>query len=251
MSVKSATRVLDIFELLSRYPNGLSMKEISDQLAFPQSSTFQLVQTLAERGYLTPSQSKKYRLGPKLIHIGVQARESFDLPSEAQPYLTDLMEKVNETVFMAVVYGTELVYVSKLDSNRSIRTTAQIGSSKPLYCTGLGKTYLAFMDQDERERLLSGMAMKALTPKTIVDRHTLEDQLQRFRTMGYSVDDEESEEGLYCLAAPVFGANGKIAAAVSAAGPKQRVHGRQDEIARDLLLTVSRISERLRYADPQ
>ncbi|MEX2461916.1 MAG: IclR family transcriptional regulator [Paenibacillaceae bacterium] len=247
MSVKSATRVLDIFELLSQYPNGLNIKEISEQLSFPQSSTFNLVQTLSVSGYLTQTQVKKYKLGPKLIQIGVQAMESLDLSSEAQPYLAQLMEKVNETVFMAVVSGKELVYVFKLDSNRSIRTSAQIGSSKPLYCTGLGKAYLAFTAPEERERLLADIEMTAITPKTITERQTLEDQLKQFREMGFSIDDEESEEGLFCLAAPVFGANGSMTAAVSVAGPKERVFTRKEEISRELLSAALKISERLRY----
>jgi DNA-binding IclR family transcriptional regulator len=173
--------------------------------------------------------------------------ESLDLQSEAQPYLAELMEKVNETVFMAVVSNRELVYVSKLDSNRSIRTSAQIGSSKPLYCTGLGKAYLAFTTPNEREQLMAGIEMKEITPKTITDRKTLEDQLKQFREIGYSIDDEESEEGLFCLAAPVLSANGRITAAVSVAGPKERVFARQEEITRDLLSAAYNISERLGY----
>src|SRR5690348_1847 len=130
MSVKSAERVLRVIELLAVYKHGLSIKEISEELSFPQSSTSNLIATLYNEGYLTQDSLKRYKLGPKLIQIGTIAMESLDISSQGQPYLKKLMEDVQETVFMAVLSEGELVYVAKIDNNRSIRTTAQPGYRK-------------------------------------------------------------------------------------------------------------------------
>lgn len=243
MSVKSALRVMEILELLLDHPEGLTVKEISDALGFPQSSTFNLVQTMLQNAFLSQNQFKIYKLGPKLIHIGTRAMESLDLLTEAQPYLTELMKRTDETVFLAVLSSDEIVYLAKIDSNRSIRTSAQIGSRKPLYSTGLGKAFLAFMPQEARTAILDKVELKALTPKTVTDRKKLEEQLDSFIDSGYSIDDEEGEEGLFCIAAPVWDVRHQMVAAVSVAGPKERMYPRKDNTVAQLLGTTKKISE--------
>ncbi|PAE09177.1 IclR family transcriptional regulator [Terribacillus saccharophilus] len=249
MSVKSAKRVLEIFELLTSYPNGLTIKEISGLLSSPQSSTFNVVKTLEDNGYLTSDIGKKYTLGAKLIEIGNSAMESMDLSKIGTPHLTELGQYVQETVFMAVLSDEELFYISKIDNNRSIRTTAQPGLRKPLYCTGLGKAFLAFMPADLRDSILERTELVPITEKTLTDRSMLEAQLETFYAQGYSIDDEENEEGLYCLAAPVFGAGNKLMAAVSVAGPKERMTSRKQDIIVRLKETTKRISAGLGHND--
>ncbi|GGE26733.1 IclR family transcriptional regulator [Pullulanibacillus camelliae] len=251
MSVKSAARVLEIMELLADNDQGLSVKEISASLDFPQSSTFNIIQTMFTEGYLTQSADKRYKLGPKFIRIGTKALKAFDLHSDARPLLQQLMEKVEETVFMAVLSGKEIVYIAKVNNNRSIQTSAEIGSRKPLYCTGLGKAMLAFLDTEEREVLLDAIALEALTPKTVTNREQLIQQLQHFKEWGYAIDDEENEEGLYCYAAPIFDASGQLKAAISTAGPKERITKNEDTVIAQLLNTAEQISERLGYVKPK
>jgi len=247
MSVKSANRVLEILELLADHEHGLSVKEISDALSFPQSSTFNLVQTLFTDGYIVQSYNKRYKLGPKLIRIGVRALASFDLHTDARIYLQELMEKVEETVFMAVLSDKELVYIAKVDSNRSVKTSAEIGLRKPLYCTGLGKAFLSFLPKEKREEIYQHTSWEVLTPKTITSPQELEQQLSEFSKMGYAIDDEESEEGLFCYAAPIFDTSGEIVAAISTAGPKERITKNSEEVVAALLNTSGRISENLGY----
>ncbi|PPA70491.1 IclR family transcriptional regulator [Jeotgalibacillus proteolyticus] len=247
MSVKSAVRVMEILELLSEHSEGLTVKEISDSLSFPQSSTFNLVQTLCTRNYLIQSGTKKYKLGPKLIHIGSNAMEGLDVQSEGEVHLRKLMEDVQETVFMAVLSEDELVYVSKLEYNRSIRTGAKIGSRKPLYCTGLGKAFLAFMPEENRDSLLDELKLNKITENTITSKAVLIEQLTIYSNQGYAVDDEENEEGLYCIAAPVFNANQEVAAAISIAGPKFRMLPNKDTIVQKLLSVSEEISQTLGY----
>ncbi|MDZ5711333.1 IclR family transcriptional regulator [Jeotgalibacillus haloalkalitolerans] len=247
MSVKSAVRVMEILELLSEHSEGLTVKEISVALSFPQSSTFNLVQTLCTRNYLIQTGTKQYKLGPKLIHIGSNAMEGLDVQSEGELHLRELMEDVQETVFMAVLSEGELVYVSKMEYNRSIRTGAKIGSRKPLYCTGLGKAFLAFLPEAKRDSLIEEQELVKITENTITSKADLIEQLKQFSAQGYSIDDEENEEGLYCLAAPVFNANNEVAAAISIAGPKYRMLPNKEAAAGKLLAVSETISQKLGY----
>lgn len=242
MSVKSAERVLRIFELLAENPDGLTIKEVSDALSIPQSSTSGLVVTLFQEGYLTIDLFKKYKLGPRLIQLGRSAMDTLNLSDQGTPYLKRLMDDVQETVFMAVLSDNELVYIAKIDNNRSIRTTAQPGQKKPLYCTGLGKTFLSFLPEHTSNQILNELDLVRITPNTITDLDTLKQQLVLFKEMGYSIDDEENEEGLYCLAAPVFGPDDSIQAAISVAGPKERVIKRKEYIVEKLLKTSKEIA---------
>ncbi|MFJ5621612.1 IclR family transcriptional regulator [Peribacillus loiseleuriae] len=247
MSVKSAERVLRVFELLSRKPHGLTIKEISETLSFPQSSTSGLIGTLFREGYLSLDSSNTYKLGPKLIQVGSAAMESLDISSQGFPYLKRLMEDVQETIFMAVLSDQDLVYVAKIDNNRSIRTTAQPGGQKPLYCTGLGKAFLAFMPEQKRSAILNAVELLPITKQTITDKQQLKEQLRIFQQLGYSIDDEENEEGLFCLAAPVYGADYSIQAAISVAGPKERMKKQKDHIVEKLILTSKEISVSIGY----
>ncbi|MDM5197912.1 IclR family transcriptional regulator [Fictibacillus enclensis] len=247
MSVKSAQRVLQVFECLTMHTEGLSIKEISETLDFPQSSTSNLIKTLAAEGYLRQDTQKKYKLGPKLIGIGTAAMESLDVSAVGKPYLKTLMEEVQETVFMALMAEEELVYVAKIDNNRSIRTTAQPGNKKPIYCTGLGKAFLSFMPEESKNKLLDSTELLPITSHTITSREQMEHELAESRKRGYAIDNEENEEGLFCLAAPIYGGDRQMQAAISVAGPKERMTARKDQIAKVLLLTSKKISASLGY----
>ncbi|PAE88437.1 IclR family transcriptional regulator [Shouchella clausii] len=247
MSVKSAERVLRIFELLSSHVNGLSIKEISETLELPQSSTSALVHTLYRENYLSVNQAKKFALGPKLISIGNAARESLDLASLSTESLQRLALAVEETVFMALLANQELVYVAKIDSNRSIRTSAYLGGRKPLYCTGLGKAFLTFMPEEQRIDYLEHLSLKPITANTITDKGALLARLQEFAKLGYAIDDEENEEGLYCVAAPIFDASRAMQAAISVAGPKERMLRQKSQIVNNVIDTANGISQKLGY----
>lgn len=242
MAVKSAFRVLEIFELLSKYKSGLAIKDISEKLNIPQSSTSNLVKTLYDSGYITQGESKKYILGVRLIQLGTIAMESFDISVAAKPILKKLVDKIQETVFLAIRSHHEVVYIVKIDSNRSVSTSAQPGYRKPLYSTGLGKVFLAFMPEEERNEILSNVELVPITSHTITDKDLLIRQLEQTKVQGYSIDDEEGEEGLYCIAAPVWTLDRNIEAAISVAGAKERMINNKDVIIQCLLNSVNEIS---------
>lgn len=247
MGVKSAERVLEIFELLKDYPEGLTMKEIGESLGYAASSAFGLVRTLAEQGYLLENDNKRYTLGAKLIQLGAYASSYLDINKIAAPVLKRLMETLKETVFMAVLSGEEIVYVAKVDNYRSISTNARLGGRKPIYCTGLGKAFLTFMDEEERRELVERLRFVPMTEHTITRKEDLYEQLSRFKEQGYAIDNEEIEVGLWCAAAPIFNSRGEMEAAVSVSGPTERMKGNKDMIVSLLLEATREISEKLGY----
>lgn len=249
MGVKSAERVLEIFELLKDYPDGLTSNEISRMLDYAGSSTFGLVKTLSERGYLLVDDNKRYALGAKLIQLGAYASSYLDLNKIAGPILKDLMEKLQETVFMAVLSDEEIVYVAKVDNFRSISTNARLGGRKPIYCTGLGKAFLTFLPEEERDRIINRIQFLPITENTITDREKLYQQIREFKRMGYAVDNEEIEVGLWCASAPVFNNQGRMEAAVSVSGPTARMKSNQQMIVDSLLAATRELSEKMGYID--
>lgn len=221
--VKSALRVLEILDLFNSSDTSLSEKEISVQLNIPPSSLYHLLSTMVAAEYLRKDYVSRYKLGSKVIRLGNKAREDLDLYNESLPYLNKLSQQLNETIFLAYPSGKEIVYLTKLDCNHSIKTSAQPGANKPIYCTGLGKACLSFYSEEKMERLLQTGKLESITPNTIKSKSSLKKQLATFRNQGYAIDDEENEKGLYCVASPIISAEGEVIAAISCAGPKERM----------------------------
>ena len=247
MAVKSADRVLDIFEHLSQFPEGLTAKEISDDLGWAGSSTIGLLKTLSEREYLSVDKKKRYSLGPKLISLGMMAVSMLDICKIAEPILQDTMKTVEETVFLAILSGSELIYIAKVNSKRTISTNVNVGMRKPLYCTGLGKALLAFMDKDKSDKIMDKIQFETFTENTVANKEELKQQLDEFRKQSYAVDNGEIEEELWCVAVPIFNAKGEVIAAMSSAGPKSRMIAKHDLVVNTLKAASSQISRKFGY----
>src|SRR5699024_2568123 len=221
--VKSAKRVLEVLELLKSSTSPLSEKEIGDALNIPSSSLFNLLKTMLDSNYLRKDYYNKYLLGYKLISLGNRAREDLDLYNESLTYIKRLNDELNETIFLAYPQYNEMIYLTKIDSNRSIRTTAQPGANKPIYSTGLGKACLSMYDLETLDIMFKDVIFEKITPKTVMNYEELKKQLIAFKEQGYAVDDEENELGLYCIASPILNDEKKVVGAISCAGPKQRI----------------------------
>ena len=232
MAVKSAERVLQILELLEGSPSGMTNKEISQRLGFAPSSTLGILQTT---------------LGGKLVRLGDIAASRFDIGKIAGPYLRRLMNTLEETCFLAVLSGDEIVYIAKEWCEQTINTNANIGSRKPVYCTGLGKAFLAFLPRQESGEIIDQIEFEGYTKKTVRNKEELEKQLEQFRKQGYSIDNEEIEEGLWCIAVPVYDGSRRMVAAISVSGPIDRMLSKKDKLTRELLETSRKLSGQLGY----
>ncbi|MGW7907143.1 IclR family transcriptional regulator [Staphylococcus pseudoxylosus] len=175
--VKSAKRVLEVLELLKDAVVPLSEKEIGDKLNIPPSSLFNLLKTMLDSKYIRRDYQNKYLLGHKLINLGNRAREDLDLYNESLTYVKHLNEKINETIFLAYPQNNEMIYLTKFDSDRSIRTAAQPGVNKPIYSTGLGKACLSMYNVKTLENIFENIDFEKITPKTVDNFTELRKQL--------------------------------------------------------------------------
>ena len=232
---------------MTEYPTGLTAKEIGDKLGYAPSSTFQLIKNLAERDYLLINEKKIYSLGPKLIHLGACTSEYLNINQIAKPILKKIVEKVNETIFLAIMSDKEVVYIDRVDSFRSMWTNVRIGSRKPLHCTALGKAFLTFSNYEKSKEIINQINLVPHTKNTITDKDMLIEELNIFRSLGYTVDDEELVEGMLCISVPIYDYKKDVVAALSVSGPKKRILQNEEIIINSLLSASNEISMKIGF----
>lgn len=247
MSVKSAQRVFEIFNVLAENSEGFTCKEIAIKLGYAQSSTFEILQTMRENGYVLMNENKKYFLGVALIRLGYLVDKRLDLKNIIRPYLLEIMNQLSETTFLGMITQDKVTYIDKVQSNQTVSTNAGIGSAKPIYCTGLGKAILSFMDENKVKDILKDTTMYKFTENTITDKEQFYKNLKKYKELGYALDDEEIEVGLWCLSVPIFNSLGVVELAISVSGPKERMLKKYDFIKEVMIKKGQEISKALGY----
>jgi DNA-binding IclR family transcriptional regulator len=217
-------RVVDILEAFTRLGPELGVSDISRALGLKKATTHRLLASLRRRGIVAQDlESRRYRLGMKLWELGQMATTQVDWLDRVKPYLQQLTDRAGETTHLAVLNEGQVLYVEKVESTRSLRIPSQVGRRLPAHCTGVGKALLAFLPDEVLRSLVVRGGLPRYTPNTITDLRRLRSELARVRERGYSVDHEEIEEGLVCIAAPVRDHTTHVVAAVSIAGPSSRL----------------------------
>jgi IclR family KDG regulon transcriptional repressor len=241
--VKTVSEALEILQYLARRAGEHGIRDLSTALGISPATMYRLLKTLEAAGFVQQNEAtEKYSIGIKAVQLGVSALGELDITSVAPPHINALVRETGESAFLAVLDEGEIVYMVKQEGHHSIRTTAKLGSRRPLHCTGLGKVFLSAMTNVDAADLLRAKGMPAMTGNTITDPATLLEQLSEIREKAYAVDREEIEEGLACVAAPVRNFRGDVVAAVSVAGPIQRVLPKEELFARRITETAHDIS---------
>jgi IclR family KDG regulon transcriptional repressor len=162
--------------------------------------------------------------------------------------MAELSQISDETVHLAILDGTDMLYVGKMDSPMSVRMHSVIGARNAIYCTAMGKAVLAFLPSEQRTALLDQVAITRRTPNTITDRAALTEHLELVRVQGYAIDDIENEEGIRCVGAPIFDHRGHPVAAISISGPAYRLsNSRLEELSQPVAQAGLEISSKLGY----
>lgn len=223
---------------------------VAESLGLSRSATYRIVETLRELGYLeiNPA-SERLRLGVRAAELGMAALSGIDVVRLAPAYLQGLVETTSETVFMAVVDDDAVVYVYKEEGPQSVTMSSRLGSRRPLHCTGLGKAYMSALPEEARRSLIGRLDLRRFTPNTITDAGALERELGLVARRGYAVDDVEVEEGVACYAAPVLDHRGVPVAAVSVAGPAERIFAKGERLGELVAKTTTDLSRRLGYVE--
>jgi IclR family transcriptional regulator, acetate operon repressor len=217
--VQSLERAFTLLELMAEDGGEVPLSRLAVGSGLPLSTTHRLVRTLVARGYVRQLPSRRYVLGPRLIHLGESSSRA--LGHWAQPHLTDLVDGTGETANMAMLDGDRVVYVAQVPSRHSMRMFTEVGRRVYLHCTGVGKALLAQLPRETAREIVERAGMPRRTPRTITDPDELMEELDRISRKGYAVDDGEQEAGVRCVAVPVLGGPGQTALSVS--GPAGRV----------------------------
>src|ERR1043166_2226407 len=208
-SVATSVRLLKAF---SEQQVEIGISDLAKRLGVAKSTVHRLAVTLVAEGMLEQNpDTGKYRLGIALFRLGSLVRQRMSVSNEARPLLRELREKINETVHLAVLDGNEIMYVYNLESTQAIRMRSDVGVRKPAYCTAEGQAILAFQPDEVVDRVIE-RGLIARTPQTVTDGLVLKRVLDGVRQRGCAIEDEESELGMRCIAAPLRNDAGEVVA---------------------------------------
>jgi IclR family transcriptional regulator, KDG regulon repressor len=246
--LSSVVTAIALLKAFSESDIEIGISRLAKILGIAKSTAHRLAITLLSEGLLEQNpENGRYRLGIGLFRLGSLVRQRMDVSAEARPHLFDLRETTGETVHLALLDGTQIMYVYNLESAHAIRMRSDVGVCKPAFCTAEGLAMLAFQPTTLVDSIISE-GLKARTPKTRTDPNELRAALEEVRVRGYAVEDELSEEGMRAVAAPVRNSAGDVVAAIGVAGPTQRL---SDAVLADVVPKVvhaaSTISARIGY----
>lgn len=206
-SVQRAAAIVDAVA-----ESGATVTELAVRFDVHRSTMFRELRSLEEVGYLRRTSRGTYVLGLKLIGLGRQAMESLDLRDVGSSYVSQLHATVGNTVHLAALTDSSIVYVDKREDASGVRMYSRIGKSVLPQCTGVGKAILAQLDGDARDALLRDVQWKRFTANTLTTRARLDAQLDDIKAQGWAVDDGEFEDFVNCVAVPVIGSSGVLGA---------------------------------------
>ena len=244
-SVTSALLVLKVF---SEDEAEIGISSLSKRLGLAKSTVHRLAVTLSAEGFLEQNPDNgRYRLGLSLFALGALVRQRMDLSNQARPLLGALRDSTQEAVHLAILIQTSIMFLYNLETSQAIGIRSYIGTRKPAFCTGEGRALLAFGSPELLASVIAEGLVKR-TPKTNTDPLALHKALEEVRQLGYAIDDEESEDGVRGIAAPIRDISGKVIAAVGLAGPIQRLTKKDLRgFAPQVIGTADAISVRLGY----
>ena len=224
-TVQSIDRIFTIMEVLSQHPRGMSLTDVCTETDLPKGTTSRLLASLITHRYAVQEpDTKRYRMTLRMFEIGCRVADSTNIRSVAQPYLESLSSVTGEAVHLVARLQDDVVYLHKEEATHSIvRMSSFVGRHNPMYCTGVGKSILAFLPDQEITEIWNRIEHIQYTPNTITDLPTLMEEIKTIRTCGYATDNEEHELGVCCIAAPIHNFDGVPVAAISISAPRIRL----------------------------
>lgn len=241
---------LKLLEELAQSAEGKTALELADLLGIHKTSVYRYINTLLEMGYIRTDGNGVYHLGNKILELGSHMLRRMPLRETAHPFLVKLSAETQKTVHLCVLDGPDVVYIDKVESQRSLPIISRIGSRAPAYCTGVGKALLSSLPSDQVVEILRKTPLVKRTETTITDPVQLLEELKQTRDRGYAVDNCEHEEGIKCFAAMIKGYGGETVGAISITGLKREFDDRQqaEKLSEEVKRAAVAISQALGYA---
>ena len=222
--VQSLSRALKLLNALSFHSLGLSLSEVAHEVGLPNSTAHRLLTTLQNERYVRfDSERSVWLIGVQAFRVGTAFVRSRDVVTIARPYMRRLMEQSGETANLAILDGTEAVFIDQVQCRETMRTIVRLGSRVPLHASGVGKAIFASLPDEQIEAIMKVKGLPRITDNTITSSETMWASLRVIRQRGWSFDDEEHAIGTRCVASPIYDEHAEVLGAISLAGPSSRL----------------------------
>jgi DNA-binding IclR family transcriptional regulator len=246
--IGSVLKAIDILHTFTPAEPRLTLAEISRRLGAPRSTTHNLVKTLAVQGFLEKVSHDEYALGPAIIALTQSVRVNVELRDRAAPLLRHLADACRESVYLAIPYGDQALYIYAVESPRRLLARSAVGDRFQLHSTSVGKAMLATLADDDVRARVTRAGLVQTTDATVTSVDALLEELAATRRRGYSIDRSENRPGIYCLGAPLYDAHVALVGAISISGADPAiVESRLPELVQRLVTTAEEISRRMGY----
>jgi DNA-binding IclR family transcriptional regulator len=213
--MKTLDRFFSIIDVLEKNKK-MRLQEIADCLNLDKSTVYRFVTKMSKYKFVEREpETKKYMLGLRFLNISSRIIERLDIKEKSKESLDNLSEITQETIHLGMLWGNEIMYIDKKESNNPIRMYSQVGKTIPIYCTAMGKVILAFQDAEKIEQIINSITFKRNTPNTIVNKEGLLNEIAAVRENGFAIDKEEHENGITCIAASIRDYTQEVIAAIS------------------------------------
>lgn len=245
--VQSVDRALTLLDIVAKHGT-ISLTELSKLAKLNKATVHRLLSTLIYKGYIEQNpQTGYYELTFKLFQLGNKKIEKMDSLSVARSVISELSNKIGETVHLVVEDNREVVYIDKFEPSKQTFTThSRVGSRAPMYCTAVGKALLAEYPDEVIKDVWEHTDVKSLTQNTITDFSVFMDDIAKIRKQGFGIDNEENELGVYCIAAVFHNYKGEVAGAISISIPTTRfVDQTPPKYIENVLMYTKKISQML------
>ncbi len=247
-NLRNACRIL---KLLGRHPNGLKAAELARSLDIPVTTTLRIMTTLHLEGFARKHEGR-YELGPVLIQLGNTALAGTEIRELALPLLQKLSTEADETSHLAIPCDERALIVAVQDSPHPLGAASRPGFLAELHCSSTGKIFLAYLYRQQLAEIVAETKPARRTPRTMTTVKELKREIDLTRKRGYSLDDEEFNLGVRCLAAPVFDSAGQVTAAVGITAATVRfTKERIPEMARKVRAVAAALSQLIGYTEPR
>lgn len=243
-TVAAVKKAVEVLLAVSEGPEPVSLSEVSLRTGVPIATARRLLLTLVETS-LIRREGKGYSLGVRAFEIGKRAEERIDLIEVAKPHLRRLSDETGENANLAVLDGTDVVYLTCEECSKMVRAFTVSGARVPAHATGVGKVLLSGLSDDEIQELYKDVPFVRFTGRTVSALPDLLEEVREARERGYALDEGEREDGVLCVAAPVREYGGRMVAAVSVSGPSARLQRQRTPAQKKTLECASAISRSL------
>ena len=241
--VQSLTRGLNLLEALAKADGGITLTDVAQRVDLPPSTTHRLLSTLERMGYVYQAGDLGlWYVGLQAFTVGAGFLANRDFVAQSHVYMRRLMEQSGETANLAILDGTEAVFIDQVQCRETMRTIVKLGSRAPLHASGVGKAIFAALPDEQIDAILKVKGLPRITENTITAPETMWASVRVIRQRGWSFDDEEHLMGTRCVASPIYDEHAEMLGAISVAGPSSRL---PDQRIKQLGPAVAHIAEEI------